>query len=659
MKLLVSATMIILACAGSLLIGQTSNFLSAGPALPTDTKGFSIVGDKVIIIRETGDMVVVSSSGSVVASLAANSIATGVLYYKTPPTKAILVDTFNVSTVTIDKNGTAYFSTLCPFRIIGDAPIPCALYKWDMKSPPVKILGRGDKILTSVGYLTVTAMPEIVTAGQDGSLLFAMNATKLVRRTETTTGPLYSIIHDTGATIGPFLLATRDGAIYFSQYKHTNLATLNGELMKLDKGSVRSLLPLLTTALWWPMLDFARNEVYAVAYNSVWEKYRQQVGFRVSPEPTENLLQTTNAGPMISNGLEFYLGLDSPWNGRDWLPVFDSLFMRDGQSKTWKKVLGINDTLDDAGRKITGIKLIIPFATHAFVLLNEGWYKLDPRFLPPPPPPPPPPTARIDSIKTLMYQTQSGLAPGGLGIIEGKQLTGFRTAGGTPLSPNIAESTPWPLRLAGTEVWISNRRAPLLYSNSTPDLSSVVIFQVPIDLAPQPAWSLQVKVYDDTEPIGKLVNESKPTSISIVHLAPVLSRDFNDPKFRVIMVNKGDGSGGRGLVGPNSPARVGDTIELWGTGFGLTSPVVPSGDIPTSLASVREPVKVFLRYKDDSYWQMETLYAVASPQFPGVYQIAFRVPPDVLAEDASLVLQVGDTFVESDEKNPDTFYLAK
>jgi len=81
--------------------------------------------------------------------------------------------------------------------------------------------------------------------------------------------------------------------------------------------------------------------------------------------------------------------------------------------------------------------------------------------------------------------------------------------------------------------------------------------------------------------------------------------------------------------------------------------------VPTALSPIIAPVKVFLKYKDGSYWQMETSYAVASPQYPGVYQIAFRIPPDALVENASIVLQVGEVFAENSETNPDTLFLTK
>jgi uncharacterized protein (TIGR03437 family) len=70
------------------------------------------------------------------------------------------------------------------------------------------------------------------------------------------------------------------------------------------------------------------------------------------------------------------------------------------------------------------------------------------------------------------------------------------------------------------------------------------------------------------------------------------------------------------------PARPGEVIILWGTGFGPTSPAVPAGQVPgnNAGATVNNPVSVTL---DGTGIQV---LSSALSGFPGEYQIAVQVP---------------------------------
>lgn len=350
----------------ALLSGQTSK-------IPTDVKAFSILDEgKVFLVGSDGTISVVGKDSNVIATLPPGGVE-GLTFYTSP---SPLVDGgFAASTANIGQDGTIYFNTYCVQSSNG-ASFICAIYSWDMKSQPKKILSKGDRVLTDSGYITITTLDR--TIGVDGNdVLFTTNATKLIRRKNGTAGPTYSTEYSGGfTTVGPHVAATA-GSVYLSKYSAASISSLNGELLRLGRlGGPSSLLPTLGSCYWRPTVDPVSKEVYAVADCSILTKYRESKAFRVNHEPTLEILATKEAGPMTVNGQKVYLGLDSPWNGRSFAPIFDFLSVYSETTKSWGKVLQVGDTVE--GKKITGIKLAIPFPKHVLVLTNEGWVTFDP-----------------------------------------------------------------------------------------------------------------------------------------------------------------------------------------------------------------------------------------------------------------------------------------
>jgi uncharacterized protein (TIGR03437 family) len=72
-----------------------------------------------------------------------------------------------------------------------------------------------------------------------------------------------------------------------------------------------------------------------------------------------------------------------------------------------------------------------------------------------------------------------------------------------------------------------------------------------------------------------------------------------------------------------TPAKPGDVIILWGTGFGPASPAVPEGEETPSgtLYNTANPVSVKVGSKSAT-----VLSAVMAPGFAGLYQVAIQVP---------------------------------
>ena len=85
------------------------------------------------------------------------------------------------------------------------------------------------------------------------------------------------------------------------------------------------------------------------------------------------------------------------------------------------------------------------------------------------------------------------------------------------------------------------------------------------------------------------------------------------------------------------PAKPGESIVLWGTGFGATTPTVAPGIVPPAnpLANVANPVTVTI-----GNVAATVVGAAISPGNPGLYQIAVQVPPSAPDGDLPVVAQV-------------------
>ena len=98
------------------------------------------------------------------------------------------------------------------------------------------------------------------------------------------------------------------------------------------------------------------------------------------------------------------------------------------------------------------------------------------------------------------------------------------------------------------------------------------------------------------------------------------------------------------LVGPASlfpgsstPAKAGDVVILWGTGFGATTPATPIEQLvpSTQLYSVVSPPSITIG------GQTATVYGAAlAPGFAGLYQIAIQIPP-AASGDQPVIAQEG------------------
>jgi uncharacterized protein (TIGR03437 family) len=93
---------------------------------------------------------------------------------------------------------------------------------------------------------------------------------------------------------------------------------------------------------------------------------------------------------------------------------------------------------------------------------------------------------------------------------------------------------------------------------------------------------------------------------------------------------------GPGVSATATPAKPGETIILWGTGFGPTNPPEPIGQLTSGA-----PTATTLPTVTIGGVQAQVIGAALSPGFAGLYQIAVQVPGSLSDGDQPIVAQAG------------------
>ena len=220
---------------------------------------------------------------------------------------------------------------------------------------------------------------------------------------------------------------------------------------------------------------------------------------------------------------------------------------------------------------------------------------------------PPPAASSITAVLSAnLDPNATSLVPGGLISIFGSNLapvaTGLNGWSGNTL----------PFALNGIRLLIGGRPAPLLYV-SPGQLNA----EVPVDLT---GTSAQVMVTNASGVIASY-------TANVVSSAPAI---FFYPTPAIL--KNADFS----LVTAANPVKSGDAIVVYATGLGQTSPALTTGLAP-AIGSLdgTTPVTATIGGKPAT-----VIYSVASPSFPGLYQVGMTVPP-VVSGPSPLVLTQG------------------
>jgi uncharacterized protein (TIGR03437 family) len=190
----------------------------------------------------------------------------------------------------------------------------------------------------------------------------------------------------------------------------------------------------------------------------------------------------------------------------------------------------------------------------------------------------------------------------------------------------------FPTSLGGTSVTIDGEAAFLWYVSPTQ-----INLQVPEDTN---TGSVPVVVTTATGAVAK----------STVILAPVApSFSLLDGKHVAGIILRANGSGAYGggtydIIGPTGSslgyatvaAKAGDVVELFGVGFGPTSPAVPVGAVFSGAAATTNPVTLSIN-------NVSVTPFFAGESSAGLYQLNVTIPPALAAGDVSLQASVGSS----------------
>ncbi len=214
----------------------------------------------------------------------------------------------------------------------------------------------------------------------------------------------------------------------------------------------------------------------------------------------------------------------------------------------------------------------------------------------------------IDAVLSAnLDKAATTVAPGGLLSIFGKNLAKVST-----------DLSGWqgrvlPTSLNGVKVTVGGKAAPILYVGN-----AQINAQVPVDVAA------------GMQPV--VVNNGAGASSSFnVNVAAVAPAIFFSPNAAVL--KNADFS----LVSASNPAKAGDVLLVYATGLGQTTPALTTGGlVGASPVANTAAVTATIGGKEAA-----VAYAIASPGFAGLYQVAVTVPSGVSGNSAIVLTQAG------------------
>jgi uncharacterized protein (TIGR03437 family) len=218
-----------------------------------------------------------------------------------------------------------------------------------------------------------------------------------------------------------------------------------------------------------------------------------------------------------------------------------------------------------------------------------------------------PPTAAITAaLAANLDKTATTLVPGGLATIFGAALNKV------PDDLSGWRGTQLPTVLNGSHVSIAGQVAPLIYVSP-----NQINLQVPVD-TPTGAQTVTVD------------NGSGPSTVFSINIAQAAPAIFFAPVPAVLK------NANFSLVSSTNPAHAGDTLLVYLTGLGQTTPALTTGRIvPSDTLPATRPVTATVGGHNAT-----VVYSAASPGFTGLYQVAVTVPSGVTGQ-VPLQLQMG------------------
>jgi uncharacterized protein (TIGR03437 family) len=216
----------------------------------------------------------------------------------------------------------------------------------------------------------------------------------------------------------------------------------------------------------------------------------------------------------------------------------------------------------------------------------------------------------------------------------------FLTLAGTGITTTNNINPFFPTKLNGVQVTINGIDAPIYYvlNEGSYDLVSVLV------------------PYETQQGIANIqvINSSGSSNIVSVFVGATQPGSFTQLSNGIGYVAAQRINDNYSLVTPANPAQPLDSIVVYTTGLGVTSPVLPDGSITplTSLTNAVNEVDVYLDGATSSE-QLTTSFEGLTPGLIGLYQINFTVPTGASAGDNILELvgigsSSGGTYEDTD-----------
>ncbi|MBI3695056.1 MAG: hypothetical protein HY238_09500 [Acidobacteria bacterium] len=158
-----------------------------------------------------------------------------------------------------------------------------------------------------------------------------------------------------------------------------------------------------------------------------------------------------------------------------------------------------------------------------------------------------------------------------------------------------------------------------------------------------PALAVTLPARVEVQPVfnrGQGRNEVRGNrvTVNVQGVSPALFT-FPDGKSAAAVDQGGVPIGRVGLFPNSRPARSGDVILVYGTGFGASTPPVEPGVLATGVALLNATVSV--RLGTQFLASSNVLYAGAAPSFAGLQQFNIRIPTGLGSGDLPLVISAG------------------
>lgn len=218
------------------------------------------------------------------------------------------------------------------------------------------------------------------------------------------------------------------------------------------------------------------------------------------------------------------------------------------------------------------------------------------------------------------------LASGGLWTIKGFDFETSnlkRTAG-----PGDLVNNAFPNVLGCIAVEVNQQRVPITYVQT-----DQINFQGPVVSGP-----VTIQVVSNAGKPNEV--RSAAANVTVLPVAPAFFT-FNGSSIAAQFANTADIVANPGVVQGARPAKPGEIVTLYGTGFGATNPAVAPGALATGISNVTTtPVTVTIG--SVTLASSDVLYTGLSPgSISGLYQLNVRIPASTADGDIPVVVSVG------------------